>query len=115
WDAVAAAVREARAGRPGAFVAASDYRSGASLAFALDAPEVRVLSGRPSQFDEWLDAPALRGRDALLVVEAREPMGPWLSCHFDAVRPLRVVEASRLGVPVKRYEVWLGEGFRGAP
>jgi 4-amino-4-deoxy-L-arabinose transferase-like glycosyltransferase len=115
WAEVAEAVRAARAGRAGAFVAASDYRSGASLAFALDEADVRVLSGRPSQFAEWLDAPALAGRDAVLVVEAREPMGPWLAGHFRAVRPLGQVEARRLGVPLKRYELWLGEGFRGRP
>jgi hypothetical protein len=115
WDEVAAEVRAARATRPDAFLAASDYRSGASLAFALDEPRVEVLSRRPSQFQEWRDEAARAGRDAVVLVEDREPMGPWLAGHFRAVRPLGVVEARRLGVAVKRYELWLGEGFRGAP
>jgi len=115
WDEVAAAVRQAQADRPGAFLAASDYRSGASLAFALDEAEVKVLSRRHSQFEGWLAAPTLAGRDALLVVEAREPMEPWLAGHFAAVRRLRTVEARRLGLEVKRYELWLGERFGGAP
>jgi 4-amino-4-deoxy-L-arabinose transferase-like glycosyltransferase len=115
WDEVALAVRAERAARPGAFVVASDYRSASSLAFALDDPGVRALSRRPSQFDEWLDAPALQGHDAVVVVEAREPMEAWLAGHFRSVRRLQVVEARRLGWPVKRYELWLGEAFRGAP
>jgi 4-amino-4-deoxy-L-arabinose transferase-like glycosyltransferase len=113
WDEVAQAVRAERAARPGAFVLASDYRSASSLAFALDDPGVRAVSRRRSQFDEWLGAPALLGRDAVVVVEAREPMEPWLAGHFRSVRLLQVVEARRLGWPVKRYELWLGEAFRG--
>jgi 4-amino-4-deoxy-L-arabinose transferase-like glycosyltransferase len=115
WDEAAAAVRAARREHPGAFTAASDYRSAASLAWALDEREVVALSRRPSQFGIWLDAPALAGRDAVLLVEDREPMEPWLAGHFRAVRPLAEVDARRFGVPVKRYQLWLGEGFRGTP
>jgi hypothetical protein len=46
------------------------------------------------------------------VVENREPMRPWLSDHFAAVRPVSEVVARRFGYEVKRYQVWLGEGFR---
>lgn len=112
WDEVAGAVARARAGRPGAFVAASDYRSASSLAFALGEPEVEALTTRPSQFGLWRDEAALAGRDAVLVVEAREPMGPWLRGQFEAVRLAEEVEARRFGLAVKRYQVWVGEGYR---
>ena len=112
FEALAGAVRAEAAARPGAFVATSDYRSAASLAFALDAPDVQALAERRSQFDAWRDEAALAGRDAVLVVEERQPMRPWLAARFGAVRPLGEVEARRFGVAVKRYQLWLGEGYR---
>jgi len=115
FEALAAAIRPEQVAHPGAFVATSDYRSAASLAFALDVPGVQALSRRRSQFDLWRDEAALAGRDALLVVEDREPMTPWLAGHFQAVRPLGEVEARRFGVSVKRYQLWLGTGYRPAP
>jgi hypothetical protein len=111
FDRLAGEVRRHQGGRAAGFVATSDYRSAASLAFALDADDVVALSRRRSQFDEWLD-PALAGLDAVVVVEDREPMTPWLAARFEAVRPLGAVDAVRLGVPVKRYQLWLGERFR---
>ncbi len=108
---VAAAVRAAQAERPGALVGASDYRSASSLAFALDRDDLLAVAQRRSQFDEWMD-PALAGRDVVLVVEDRQPMTAWLAGHFAEVRPLRQVEASRFGWPVKRYQLWLASGLR---
>jgi len=111
FEAVAAAVQAAQVAHPGTLVATSDYRSAASLAFALDRADVLAIAQRRSQFDEWA-VPARAGRDAILVVEDRQPMTPWLAGHFEAVVPLGEVEARRLGVEVKRYQLWLGTGLR---
>lgn len=108
---LAAAVEAAQGAHPRALVGASDYRSASSLAFALDRDDLLAIAQRRSQFDEWAD-PALAGRDLLLAVEDRQPMTPWLAGHFSAVRLLTEVEASRFGVPVKRYQLWLGTGLR---
>jgi 4-amino-4-deoxy-L-arabinose transferase-like glycosyltransferase len=112
---LAAEVRRLQALHPGAFVAASDYRSASSLAFALDVPDVVALAPRRSQFDDWRDDRALAGRDAVLVVENREPMRPWLEAWFERVERAGDVQALRFGIPVKRYEVWIGRGFRPRP
>jgi 4-amino-4-deoxy-L-arabinose transferase-like glycosyltransferase len=115
WDEVVAAVRRERAAAPVGFLAASDYRSAAALAFALDDAEVRALSQRHSQFDFWLDAPGLRGRSALVVTDAWHGMTPWLAGQFRAVRRVGTVRVTRLGFHVKDYELWRGEGFVGEP
>jgi 4-amino-4-deoxy-L-arabinose transferase-like glycosyltransferase len=111
FEALAAAVVAAQGEHPGALVGASDYRSASSLAFALDRDDVLAIAERRSQFDEWA-GPELAGRDVLLTVEDRQPMTPWLAGHFSSVRQLTEVEASRFGVPVKRYQLWLGTGLR---
>jgi 4-amino-4-deoxy-L-arabinose transferase-like glycosyltransferase len=108
---LAGSVSAALAEHPGALVGTSDYRSAASLAFAMDRDDLVAIAPRHSQFDLWGD-PAQAGRDMILVVENREPMRPWLSDHFTSVRPLSEVVARRFGYEVKRYQVWLGEGFR---
>lgn len=111
---LAGAVRAAGAEHPGALVAASDYRSASSLAFALDRDDLLAIAQRRSQFDEWRD-PARAGRDVILVVEDRQPMTPWLAGHFASVRPLGEVEARRFGRPVKSYQLWIGAGLRVSP
>ncbi|HEX9291419.1 MAG TPA: glycosyltransferase family 39 protein [Anaeromyxobacteraceae bacterium] len=113
WDAVAAAVRRERATAPAGFLAASDYRSAAALAFALDDPDVKALSQRHSQFDFWLDAPAHAGQSALVLTDAWHPMTPWLRGRFRAVQRVAIVPITRLGFHVKDYELWRGEGFEG--
>jgi hypothetical protein len=111
FEELGAAVVSARSEHPGALVGASDYRSASSLAFALDRDDVLAIAERRSQFDEWA-GPELAGRDVLLTVEDRQPMTPWLAGHFSSVRLLTEIEASRFGVPVKRYQLWLGTGLR---
>jgi 4-amino-4-deoxy-L-arabinose transferase-like glycosyltransferase len=108
---LAGAISAALAAHPGALVGTSDYRSAASLAFAMDRDDLVAIAPRHSQFDLWAN-PAHAGRDLILVVENREPMRPWLAGHFTAVRPLSEVVARRFGYEVKRYQVWLGQGFR---
>jgi hypothetical protein len=111
---LATAVKVASAAHPDALVGTSDYRSAASLAFALDRVDLLAVSPRRSQFDQWAD-PARAGREVILVVEDREPMTPWLAGHFDTVRPLGEVQARRLGLAVKSYQLWLGTGLRLDP
>jgi len=114
WGEVARAVRGALSERPG-FVAASDYRSGSHLAFALGSPDVVVLSGRRSAFDDWLAPEAHAGEDAVLVTDHRDPMSPMLAARFERVTHLATVPVERLGVHLKDYELWRAERFRASP
>jgi 4-amino-4-deoxy-L-arabinose transferase-like glycosyltransferase len=122
WERVAAAVVAERERTPGAFVAASDYRSGAALGFALlarglpsDAAEVVVLSPRRSAFDDWRDDRALAGRTAVLVTDRHAPMGAWLEARFGEVERAETVEVTRLGVPMKPWEIWRAAAYRLVP
>jgi hypothetical protein len=111
WEEISAAVREELARGPGRFPATTDYRSAAHLAWALGTSDVAVVSnGRFTQFDYWAE-PSRAGGTAVLVTDHREPMDDQIERRFDHVTHLRTVPVERLGLRIKSYEVWLGEGF----
>jgi hypothetical protein len=77
WKQLAGRVdaeRRAMGGDP--LVVGCTYKPAAELAFYLaDRPQTQsagVFGENGLQFDEWLDPAALRGRDAILVVDGRE-------------------------------------------
>lgn len=114
WGEVAAAVRAERAARPAELVAAADYRPAAHLAWALDDPGVTVLSARPSQFRYWLDPAAHAGASALVVTDHRARVDE-VRDRFERLELVRTIPVVRLGVQLKAYELWRGEGYRPPP
>lgn len=112
WPRVTPAVIEARASRPGVFLAASDYRHGAILAFETGDPTVEVFSDRASQFDIWHDPKGLAGRDAVILTTRWHPMTPAISGHFASVELLETIAVVRLGREVAVYDLWLGREMR---
>ena len=111
WEEISAAVAGELARGPGRFPATTDYRSAAHLAWALGRPDVVVVStARLTQFDYWFD-PSRAGGTAVVVTDHRDPMDDPTRRRFDRVTHLRTVPVERLGLRIKSYEVWLGEGF----
>jgi 4-amino-4-deoxy-L-arabinose transferase-like glycosyltransferase len=111
WDAVAAAVREEA--RPGERPLAGDYRPASHLDWALGGPATAVL-GLPSAFDDWPSSQLRPGEAAIVVGDPRERFIDEARCRFERMTLLRKVPVVRLGLKLKEYELWRGEGFRGA-
>jgi hypothetical protein len=115
WPEISAAVSGELAKEPRRFPATTDYRSAAHLAWSLGTPDVVVVSdGRLTQFDYWLD-PSRAGETAVLVTDHRGPMDAGVAARFDRVTHLRTVPVDRLGLRLKTYDLWLGEGFHPRP
>ena len=111
WEGIVAAIREEQ--RPGEKLLADDYRPAAHLDFTLGGLDTVVIADRPSQFDFWSE-PALRqGDSAIMLTDAREPPKKKLMSRFQRFTHLRAVPVSRLGVYLKDYQLWRGEGFLG--
>jgi hypothetical protein len=115
WPKVAEAVNAANAAGRVGFVAATDYRPGAHLAWALGDPDIAVLSSRRSQFDLWFDPAAHRGETALLLSDHRAPLTDPLRARFRAVSLVATLPVVRLGRHLKDYQLWLAEGYDGLP
>ena len=111
WEGIVAAIRQEE--RPGERLLADDYRPAAHLDFTLGGLATVVIADRPSQFDFWPE-PALRvGESAIMLTDDREPPKKKLMSRFERFTHLRTVPVSRLGVHLKDYQLWRGEGFLG--
>lgn len=114
WDEVAAAVREEQARHGAGFVGANRYQAASKLAFALDDAEVAELSARRTAFDDWWDAAAREGRDAIIVVDGHEDVETWAT-HFATTELLREIRVERFGYLLETYSIHLGRSFRPSP
>jgi 4-amino-4-deoxy-L-arabinose transferase-like glycosyltransferase len=109
-DAVLAALFEARDAHGATFIASNSYITASQLAFALDDPDVAELSSRRTAFDDWFEAEARRGQDAIVVIEPNADTQTWRSA-FATVTELSTVRATRFGHPINSYQLYLGQGF----
>jgi 4-amino-4-deoxy-L-arabinose transferase-like glycosyltransferase len=103
------AERRALGGEP--LVVGCTYKPAAELAFYLPGrPETQsggVFGAAGLEFDEWLDPAAVRGRDAILVVDRRER--DECEARSRLCRPLEPLppEVPRRGeVPITTFELW---------
>ena len=110
WDEITAAVREVASSRDADFIATNRYQFSSQLAFALDDPEVTEISPRRDAFDDWFDAPAHAGQSAVVVVDGREDVTYWRS-KFTAIEKIRDLAITRLGFPMRSYEVYFAKGY----
>jgi 4-amino-4-deoxy-L-arabinose transferase-like glycosyltransferase len=111
WDEVAAAVREEQAKHGAGFVGANRYQAASKLAFALDDAEVAELSSRRDAFDDWWDASARLGQDAIVLVDGHEDVETWAQ-RFGSTELLREITIERFGYTLETYRIYLGSGFR---
>jgi hypothetical protein len=115
WPQIAQAMETQAATLNDPLLLTTDYRSASALAYSLNNPNVLAISGRLDQFDFWYDAPALDGRDAVLLGETWHPICPLHLAMFDRVEPGETVEVRRFGRVLQTYEIVRGYGFRAGP
>ncbi|TVQ10145.1 MAG: 4-amino-4-deoxy-L-arabinose transferase [Leptolyngbya sp. DLM2.Bin27] len=115
WPQVAQAVTAQAEELENPLLLTTDYRSASALAYTLNNPNVLAISGRLDQFDFWYDAPALEGRDAVLLGNTWHPICPTHRAMFDRVDPATTVEVRRFGRLLQTYEIVRGYGFRAGP
>jgi 4-amino-4-deoxy-L-arabinose transferase-like glycosyltransferase len=115
WDEVAARVRIEQQAHGAAFVAGSDYALAAPLAFALRDGSVTSLDADTDQFDFWFDANGLSAENAIIVVDRWRPLPAEAQARFARITELGQVEITRLGTPITRYTLLLGESFIPPP
>ena len=114
WDEVAAAMRAEQAKHGAAFLGANRYQGASKLAFELDDPQIAELSARRDGFDDWWDAEARYGEDAIIVVDGEEDVETWAK-RFGSTELLREVRIERFGYVLDSYTIHLGRGFRPLP
>ena len=115
WPQIAEAVEAQAQGIDDPLLLTTDYRSASALAYTLNNPNVLAISGRLDQFDFWYDAPALEGRDGVLLGETWHPICPTHLAMFDRVDPGETVTVRRFGRVLQTYEIVRGYGFRAGP
>ncbi|WP_017299321.1 ArnT family glycosyltransferase [Nodosilinea nodulosa] len=115
WPQVAQAVTVQAATLDDPLLLTTDYRSASALAYTLDNPDVLALSGRLDQFDFWYNAPALEGRDAVLLGETWHPICPTHLAMFDRVDPPETITVRRFGRVLQTYQIVRGYGFSAGP
>ena len=115
WPQVAQAVTAQADTLDQPLLLTTDYRSASALAYTLNNPDVLAISGRLDQFDFWYDAPALDGRDAVLLGETWHPICPTHLALFDRVTPPETLEIRQFGHVLQTYEIVRGYGFRAGP
>ena len=111
WPQIAASVR-AQAVANDDFLIATDYRSGAILAFWLDRPDIAVIASRRSQFSLWLDPDARAGQDAVILSSDGFALTEVMSKRFDRIEDLGEIKITRWDHFVTRYYLHRGIHFR---
>lgn len=111
WPQIAASVR-AQAVANDDFLIATDYRSGAILAFWLDRPDIAVIASRRSQFSLWLDPDARAGQDAVILSSDGFALTEVVSKRFDRIEDLGEIKITRWDHFVTRYYLHRGIHFR---
>jgi hypothetical protein len=111
WSEVAARVEQERAARGAEFLLASDYRTGAILAFKTGDTDVEVISARRSQFDLWFDEALRKGQDALILSDTRFPLAKLHRRRFKSIEPVAELPVVRFGRTLKTYSLHLGRGY----
>lgn len=111
WDQIAAQVDNAKQATGADFLAATNYRTAALLAFAVRDPTVEALSPRRDQFDIWLLGNDRTDQDAIILADDWHPLDDSAQRAFAAVEPIGTVEIIRFGRVLKEYRLYHGRGF----
>jgi 4-amino-4-deoxy-L-arabinose transferase-like glycosyltransferase len=113
WDEVAAAIREIEKTETAGFVAGTDYALASPLGFALADADVTSLSPGRDAYDDWFDAAAHKGQDAIIVADSWRPMQSAIGARFAAIETVRSLPIVRFGHTLDTYTIYLARGFAG--
>ena len=111
WDEVADAVKRVKANNTVGFVAATDYALASPLAFALRDRDVTSISMHRDGFDDWFDAEAHRGQDAIIVADYWRQLDPAFAAQFKSVEPVRLLDITRFDKVLDHITIYLARDF----
>lgn len=111
WPEISAKTLAAQETQQADFLATSDYRSGAILAFWTTDTSVEVLSRRISQFDFWMDGDLRRGQNAIILTDKSFPMTAYIRGQFQQVELLEEFDIRKFGFFVNSYQLYAATGF----
>ena len=114
WKEVAAEVQKVINTLPEIpLIITSDYRSASALAYEMDNPDVTAVSQRISQFTIWnlQNMATQKGKNVILVFDRWYPLNDKAIAHFDQVTPISKVAIARFGLPLKTYEIAIGQNY----
>jgi hypothetical protein len=114
YDQVARRMTELRDEHDAAGLASIFYGGASKLAFGAG-PGVFVTSLAPvhDAYDDWRDEAALADRD-LIIHDEWGAIG-LVTDQFQSVIHLEDITVTRFGVPIMRYSLHLGRGYKGLP
>jgi hypothetical protein len=114
-DLVAAAIARQQALNDTGFVASGDWATASRVAFAVG-PDITVTSiaSGTDQFDLWYPAATFAGQDAIVALKGKRADPP-PDLPFANLTYLETVTASRFGIPLVDYTLYLGTGYQPQP
>lgn len=110
WPEVEAAMRQAEAAHPDAFLAATNYKLAAPLGYALHTTDIATLSDRRDQFDYWFEEAAAVGRPGLVLADPIFPIAT-AEPRFETLTLVAEVPVVRFGHTIHRFLIYLGTGY----
>jgi 4-amino-4-deoxy-L-arabinose transferase-like glycosyltransferase len=112
WDEVAAEIARIRSSQNVDFIAATDYGIAGQLGFILKDRDVTSLAPRRDAFDDWFDASAHAGQNALILADRWRSLPDSTARHFDSVEEVGSLRIVRFGARVDTYRFYLGTGYK---
>ena len=92
-------------------VMTTDYRTASLLSFAAERTDILKIGLRNDQFDFWFDPEALKGKDALVLVDKYFPESELLTKVFEEVTPIREFTTEYYGIPMYRYRLVYAKNY----
>jgi 4-amino-4-deoxy-L-arabinose transferase-like glycosyltransferase len=111
WEPTAQAVAAAEAQYSIGFVAAADYTTASLLGFALKDRDVTSLSANRDAYDDWFDAKAHAGEDAILFGDRWREVPKSITRQFESVTEIAVLPVRRSGKTLDTHRIYLAKGF----
>ncbi|MEM9575282.1 MAG: hypothetical protein AAF870_08650, partial [Pseudomonadota bacterium] len=72
------------------------------------------ISARNDMYDFWFVPSEHKGKNALVLSHASDPLTDYVTDRFQKVTLLREIEISRYGRTVQTYQLHLAENYSGA-
>jgi 4-amino-4-deoxy-L-arabinose transferase-like glycosyltransferase len=111
WEEVIPVIDKLRAEHDIGFIATPWYASAGALAFAMHDPDVTSLNPGRDAFDDWFDAAAHAGEDALIVADRKRDLTEAIEAQFASVERLERVDIVRYGFTIERYSIYIARAY----